>query len=127
MSLTCVECGTVNADDGAFCTGCGVSLAFATPSSTTAPLIKPVVRPVAQPAVTVPRNAFPEEPGRASGSSGALPWVLGGAMLLVAAVGATGWWAFQRTGGAAADPVPVTRVEPAASDPGPAVEASDTA
>ncbi|RZI95577.1 MAG: zinc ribbon domain-containing protein [Variovorax sp.] len=104
MSLTCAECGTVNPDGGAFCTGCGVSLAFAKPSG-------------------VARNPFPEEPSRVTGGARASGWLWVALLALVGAlaVAGTGFWALQRTSVPDAS-VPVTRVEPADT----ATEAVDT-
>ena len=111
MSLTCVECGTVNPDGGAFCTGCGVSLAFARPSA-------------------VARNPFPEEPGRASGGAPSSGWgwarLLLFALMGALAVAGTGWWALERTSAPDAS-VPVTRVEPADTLTDTAVDAATEA
>lgn len=121
MSLTCVECATVNADGDAFCTGCGVSLALAISSNAVAAVggtaalgAMSEVRGMTTPVAAVPRNAFPEEPGRVSGGSHTLPWLLVAALVLAlgAAVVGSGRWAFQRMS-APDGPVPVTIVEPA--------------
>ncbi|RYF32621.1 MAG: hypothetical protein EOO26_10920 [Comamonadaceae bacterium] len=110
MSLVCVECGTVNPDGGAFCTGCGVSLAFARPSA-------------------VVRNPLPEEPGRVSGSTRSSAWGWAGVLLLALAgalaVAGTGWWALERTSAPDAS-VPVTRVESADTATDTPTEAVDT-